>query len=173
MRGVVDVKKLVVLFGFCVCTALAYHHHAANKEDYSKWRERFLANKPPPSAPLAHSENDIYYENLKLRHHSRFPNLDRVMLKIDNMQGKKKEHVGEVPEATLHNKIRHQGFQRPTPTSTTTTTTTDEGLFGDEYGDDDLEYDDDDMTDYDDWVSPLSLFIINLHLLFQSIVLEH
>lgn len=170
----VDVK--IVLLSFCVCTTLAYHH-ASKKEDYSKWRERFLSNKPQPtttSAPLAISENDIYYENLKLRHHSRFPNLDRVMLKIDNMHGMKKDHIGVMPEPTLHNKIRHQGLQRPTTTSTTTTTT-DEGLFGDDYGDDDLEYDDDDMTDYDDWVSSLSLFLINHnpHLLFQSIVLEH
>ena len=132
--------------GFCICTALAYD---GSKQDYIKHRERFLPKRPVTTTESAvTSANDIYYESLKLRHHSRFPNLDRVMMKIDNMQtGRKKNEIHPV-----HNKIRHQNIYR---TTTTTTTTTDEGLFGDDYRD--LEYEDDnasdDMNEYDDWVS--------------------
>lgn len=147
---IVDLK---IFLGFCIWSALAYQ---GSKQDYIKWRERFLPKRPAPSpttttteSALVTSANDIYYENLKLRHHSRFPNLDRVLLKIDNMHqtGKKKNEAVQ----PIHNKIRHQNLHR---TTTTTTTTTDEGLFGDDYSD--LEYEDennDDLNEYDDWVS--------------------
>lgn len=118
------------LISFFICTTLAYH---GSKQEYIKWKEQFLSKIPtttPKSAVT--SENNIYYENLKLRHHSRHPHLDKVMMKLDS--GKKAEH-----------KVRHS-FRT---TTSTTTTTTDEGLFGDDYGDDNL---------YDEWVR-LSIFI--------------
>jgi hypothetical protein len=137
------IADLKIVLGFCIYTALAYH---GSKQDYIKWRERFLPKRPltTTESAVVTSENDIYYENLKLRHHSRFPNLDRVMLKIDNMQGKKKEVY------PVHNKIRHQNVYR---TTTTSTTTTDEGLFGDDYGDSEYEDDTpaDDQNEYEDW----------------------
>ncbi|XP_008192810.2 uncharacterized protein LOC659516 [Tribolium castaneum] len=133
------IADLRIVLGFCICTALAYQ---GSKQDYIKWRERFLPKRPTTTESAVTSANDIHYENLKLRHHSRFPNLDRVLVKIDNLQ--KKNDVQPV-----HNRIRHQNVYK---TTTTTTTTTDEGLFGDDYSDPEYEDDNnDELNDYDEW----------------------
>lgn len=119
------VSKLLPLIYFATFTsavAVYYQRDSKNKTDYatSKWREKLNASPVTTESPL--------YQSVRIRH-SRFPNLDRISNRLDDIKAS--------------SKYRHH-FVRTT--STTTTTTTSDGLL-DDYDDDDLNYDDDDMED--------------------------
>lgn len=122
-------KLSLFIYLTTVTSAQAFHYHGdlRHKTDYvtSKWRERLREHNGNRLQSVATTEKP---EPIRMRH-SRFPNLDRVLNKLDDMQ--------------------ERNTRRPlfvAPRYTTTTTTTDDGLV-DEYDDEDLNYDDDDLED--------------------------
>lgn len=121
-------KLLLFIYLTTLTSVLAFHDHGElrHKTDYvtSKWRER---HQIKGSQNTVTTEKPIHDSAVRVRH-SRFPNLDSFLNKLDGIQ--------------------ESSTKRPVYASTrrtTTTTTTDEGLL-DDY-EDDLNYDDDDMEE--------------------------
>lgn len=109
----------IYLATFTSAVAVYYQRDHKNKTDYatSKWREKLNTTQLTTENPL--------YQGVRIRH-SRFPNLDRISNRLDDIKASSKyKHV---------------------KTTTTTTTTPSDGLL-DDYEDDDLNYEDDDMDD--------------------------
>lgn len=78
--------------------------------------------------------------NLKLRHQSRFPNLDKVMNRVNNMK------YGSESKSEVHNKLRHRSwYEKRTTTTTTPPPEEDFENYFDDYGSD--------KENNDDWVS--------------------
>lgn len=122
-------KLSLFIYLTTITSAQAFHYHGdlRHKTDYvtSKWRERLREHNGNRLQSVATTEKP---EPIRMRH-SRFPNLDRVLNKLDDMQ--------------------ERNTRRPlyvTPRYTTTTTTPDDGLVN-EYDDEDLNYDDDDLDE--------------------------
>lgn len=125
----------IYLATFTSAVAVYYQRDHKNKTDYatSKWREKLNTTQQVRTTTITATttttttEHPLYYQNVRIRH-SRFPNLDRISNRLDDI-----------------NKSRFK--------TTTTTTTTSDGLLED-YEDDDLNYEDDDMDDDENmWVS--------------------
>lgn len=111
----------IYLATFTSAVAVYYQRDHKNKTDYatSKWREKLNTTQITTENPL--------YQGVRIRH-SRFPNLDRISNRLDDI--KKFKHT----KTTIR-------------TTTTTTTTPSDGLLDDYEDTDDLNYEDDDMED--------------------------
>lgn len=136
----------IYLATFTSAVAVYYQRDYKNKTDYatSKWREKLNASQVTTESPL--------YQSVKIRH-SRFPNLDRISNRLDDIKASSKYK---------HHYVR--------TTTTTTTTTPSDGLL-DDYDDDDLNYEDDDMeedvfdkesNDENMWVSKYCMNVVYL-----------
>lgn len=117
-------KLLLFIYLTTFTSVLAFHYHSdlRHKTDYvtSKWRERHQKG----NQNVVTTEKPHYDSAVRVRH-SRFPNLDSFLNKLDGIQ--------------------ETSTKRPVYASTRRTTTTTTSL-PDDY-DDDLNYDDDDLEE--------------------------
>lgn len=101
-------------------------YHKYNSNNYNSYNNKYG------------SYNSL--NNLKLRHQSRFPNLDKVMNRVNNMK------YGSESKSEVHNKLRHRSwYEKRTTTTTTPPPEEDFENYFDDYGSD--------KENNDDWVS--------------------
>lgn len=113
----------IYLATFTSAVAVYYQRDYKNKTDYatSKWREKLNVSHVT-------TENPLSQQGVRIRH-SRFPNLDRISNRLDDIKAS--------------SRYRHHSVRT---TTTTTTTTPSDGLL-DDYDDDELNYEDDDLEE--------------------------
>ncbi|XP_045478992.1 uncharacterized protein LOC123683993 [Harmonia axyridis] len=111
------------------------NYHKYNKNNYNSFNNQY--------------DNYNSLSTVKLRHQSRFPNLDKVMTRVSNM----KFGSGSEIKSEVHNKLRHRSWYEKKTTTTPQPEETFDHYF-DDYGSDkennDWGYDDVEYEDYED-----------------------